>query len=134
MRGSAPARKRSVGRSLWSFWKCAKQNNIFFFQKKSKMFEKIIKKNFNGHPYDLNSLGDIQKLAIPFGFCLQTAEKLRGQLEIRRFLDQTNRLGATYFWKIFERTKHTKSFKFSENSKKIRKKFRNIFEKNLTKS
>ena len=32
----------------------------------------------NGNPYDLNSLGDIEKLAIPFGFCLQTADKSRG--------------------------------------------------------
>ena len=82
----------------------------------------------NGNPYDLNSLGDIQKLAIPFGFCLQTAEKSRGQLEIRRFLDQTNRLGATYFWKNF-RTNETYE-KFSKNSnffqKKIRKNFRKI--------
>ena len=39
-------------------------------------------------------------------FRLQTAEKSRGWLEIRRFLDQTNRLGASYFWKKF-RTNET---------------------------
>ena len=30
----------------------------------------------------------------------QTAEKLRGLLNFRRFSDQMNRLGAAYFWKI----------------------------------
>ena len=60
-------------------------------------------------------------------FRLQTAEKSRGWLEIRRFLDQTNRLGATYFWKNF-RTNETYE-KFSKNSKIFKKKFEKIFEK-----
>ena len=64
------------------------------------------------------------------GFCfgtfrLQTAEKSRGWLEIRRFLDQTNRLGATYFWKNF-RTNETYE-KFSKNSKFFQKKNRKNF-------
>ena len=60
-------------------------------------------------------------------FRLQTAEKSRGWLEIRRFLDQTNRLGATYFWKNF-RTNETNE-KFSKNSKI----FQNFFRKNFRK-
>ena len=67
-------------------------------------------------------------MAFCFGtFRLQTAEKSRGWLEIRRFLDQTNRLGATYFWKNF-RTNETYE-KFS----KISKKNKNFFEKNFGK-
>ena len=65
-------------------------------------------------------------MAFCFGtFRLQTAEKSRGWLEIRRFLDQTNRLGATYFWKNF-RTNETNE-KFSKNSKIFQKKFRKFF-------
>ena len=60
-------------------------------------------------------------------FRLQTAEKSRGWLEIRRFLDQTNRLGATYFWKNF-RTNETYE-KFSKNSKIFQKFFRKNFRK-----
>ena len=50
---------------------------------------------------------------------LQTVKKSRGWLETRRFLDQTNRLGATYFWKKIERTKRTTSQKQSSNGRKI---------------
>ena len=60
-------------------------------------------------------------------FRLQTAEKSRGWLEIRRFLDQTNRLGATYFWKNF-RTNETYE-KFSKNSKNFQKNFSKNFSK-----
>ena len=60
-------------------------------------------------------------------FRLQTAEKSRGWLEIRRFLDQTNRLGATYFWKNF-RANETYE-KFSKNSKNFQKKIEKKFEK-----
>ena len=59
-------------------------------------------------------------------FRLQTAEKSRGWLEIRRFLDQTNRLGATYFWKNF-RANETYE-KFSKNSNFFQKKIEKIFE------
>ena len=60
-------------------------------------------------------------------FRLQTAEKSRGWLEIRRFSDQMkfNRLGATYFWKIF-RTNETYE-KFSKNSNF----FQNFFRKKI---
>ena len=52
---------------------------------------------------------------------LQTAEKSRGWLEIRRFSDRMNRLGATYFWK--KNRNHETIEKFSKNFKKISKKF-----------
>ena len=80
-------------------------------------------------------------MAFCFGtFRLQTAEKSRGWLEIRRFLDQTNRLGATYFWKNFRTNETNESFRKFRNffnfffekfsiffSKKFSKNFRKFF-------
>ena len=69
-------------------------------------------------------------MAFCFGtFRLQTAEKSRGWLEIRRFLDQTNRLGATYFWKKIR--KNETHEKFSKTSICFLKFFDFVFAKKI---
>ena len=60
---------------------------------------------------------------------LKPPQKSRGWLEIRRFSDQMNRLGATYFWKNFRN--HETIEKFSKNFENFSKNCSKIFLKNF---
>ena len=93
------------------------KNRVLFF------FHIVAKNRFRLVMFFLVEI--IRILATQTNKNLQTIEKSQGQLEIRRFSDQTNRLGATYFSK--KKSKERNKRKIFEKNEKFSKTFSKIF-------